>query len=350
MQPVQLGLVGCGVIGQAHLRATANLPQLRFAAVCDVREEAARTAAAQYGIPTVYTNVTDLLADPAIQGVVLALPAHLRTALALAAFAAGKHVLIEKPVAMNAGEVRTLIAARGGLVAGCCSSRMRFLPSAQVAADFLASGALGKLRLVRCRALIAAPPPPATPPPAWRLNRSLNGGGILMNWGCYDLDYLFGLLGWTLQPQRVLAQTWTNIPAYAAYAAPGSDAETHVTALVNCADSITLTYERGEFMPTQTDEAWQIIGEEGALRLRMTPAAQKQLFHDTASARGTESRVLWQGDEEWELVHRGPVADFAAAISEGRQPLTSLEQALVIQQLTDAIYQAATCGECVEVK
>jgi predicted dehydrogenase len=82
----------------------------------------------------------------------------------------------------------------------------------------------------------------------------------------------------------------------------------------------------------------------------MTPAAQKQLFHDSVSAHGTESRVLWQGDEDWELVHRGPVADFAAAISAGRQPLTSLEQALVIQQLTDAIYQAATRGECVEVK
>jgi predicted dehydrogenase len=86
----------------------------------------------------------------------------------------------------------------------------------------------------------------------------------------------------------------------------------------------------------------------------MTPGAQKQLFHDTVSDHGTETRVLWQGDEDWELVHRGLVADFAAAISaapNGRpQPLTSLEQALVIQQLTDAIYQAATCGECVEVK
>lgn len=350
MKPVQLGLVGCGVIGQAHLRAAASLSHARFVAVCDVRKEAAEHAAIQHGIANVYTDVDDLFAAPDIQGVVLALPAHLRTDLALRAFATGKHVLTEKPVAMNAGEVRMLIAARGELVAGCCSSRMRFLPSAQVATDFIASGALGKLRLVRCRALVAAREPPATLPPPWRLNRSLNGGGILMNWGCYDLDYLFGILGWTLQPQRVLAHMWTNVPAYAAYAAPGSDAETHVTALVECAGDIALSYERGEFMPTQTDEAWQIIGEQGALRLRMTPGAQKQIFHDTVSDHGTLSRVLWEGDEDWEPAHRGPVADFAAAIIERRQPLTSLEQALVIQQLTDAIYQAATCGECVEVK
>lgn len=348
-ETIKLGLVGCGVIGQVHLRVAASLPQVQFGAVCDVRADVVQAAAAQYQIAKVYTDANALFADPDIQGVVLALPAHLRTALALAAFAAGKHVLTEKPVAMNANEVRQLIAARGALLAGCCSSRLRFLPSAQVVTDFIATGALGKIRLVRCRAVVAAKTPPTTTPPVWRLNRTLNGGGILVNWGCYDLDYLFGILGWTLHPRRVLAHTWTNVPAYSAYAAPGSDAETHVAAFVECADDIVLTYERGEFMTTQSEETWQIIGDQGALRLRMTPALQKQVFFDSVSDQGTVTQVLWEGDEDWETQHRGPVADFANAILEKRQPATSLEKALVIQQLTDAIYQSAALGQAVEI-
>ena len=50
--------------------------------------------------------------------------------------------------------------------------------------------------------------PPKNPPPAWRLRRDQNGGGILVNWGCYDLDYLFGLLDFRLTPRVALARTW----------------------------------------------------------------------------------------------------------------------------------------------
>ena len=208
---------------------------------------------------------------------------------------------------------------------------------------------LGDLRVVRCRDVIAAGPPPANPPPVWRLNKSLNGGGILVNWGCYDLDYLFGITGWTLRPQRVLARTWTNIPDYAAYAAPGSDAETHVAAFVECADGVALTYERGEFMSTQTDEAWQIIGTRGALRMNMKPQQGKQVSFDRPGPHGTVSEVIWQGDEDWDMQHRGPLADFVEAVRERREPATSLHRALLLQELTDAIYASAAGAGCVEM-
>lgn len=349
LKQIRLGLIGCGVIGQVHLRLAPSIEGATFAAVCDVREDAARAAAERFGVPQVYSDPEALLNDPSIDAVVLALPANLRTALGLRAFACGKHVLTEKPVAMNAAEVRSLIAAQGDLVGACCSSRLRFLPSAQAIAEFIATGALGDLRVLRCRDVIAAGPPPANPPPVWRLNKSLNGGGILVNWGCYDLDYLFGVTGWTLRPQRILARAWTNIPDYAAYAAPGSDAETHVAAFVECADGVALTYERGEFMPTQTDEVWQIIGTRGALRMNMKPQQGKQVTFDRPGPHGTVSEVIWQGDEDWDMQHRGPLADFVEAVRERREPATSLHRALLLQELTDAIYASAAGAGCVEM-
>ena len=117
---------------------------------------------------------------------------------------------------------------------GCCSSRHQFLPSAESATKFIAGGVLGPLRTLHCRCFRAAGERPKTSPPAWRLSNSMNGGGVLANWGCYDLDYLLGLTGWSLRPRLVLAQTWKVPPQFEAHVAPGSDAETHFAAFVLC--------------------------------------------------------------------------------------------------------------------
>lgn len=350
MQRIRLGIIGCGVIGSTHAKCAKTSDRIDLVAVADVREDAARKVAGEHGIPTVHTSAQAMIQDKNVDAVVLALTANVRTPLALQAFAAGKHVLTEKPVAMNAGEVRQLIAAKGKLVGASCSSRHRFLASAAAATKVIADGLLGDLRVVRARINGAAGPPPKSPPPVWRLRTDLNAGGIMSNWGCYDLDYLLGLTGWTLRPRTVLAQTWTIPPQYANRADPASDAETHVAALVRCEGGSVLTIERGEFMPTVADHAWQITGVKGSLRLKLTPGTGNQVLLDQSDEeKGVVSSVVWQGDESWETVHQGPVTDFADAILDGREPLTSLEHALMVQQITDAIYASAKRGDAVNV-
>ena len=271
--------------------------------------------------------------------------------MAISAFAHGKHVLVEKPVAMNSEEAKQMVAARGNLIAGCCSSRHRFLPSFHVVKSFLDSGALGQIRLIRIRAAKPDEGPPKTTPPAWRLRRDLNGGGILMNWGCYDLDYLLGLFDWRLKPKWVAANMWTVPPPFEPHVAPGSDAETHVVALLLYDGGLTVAYERGEYMPTAPEDGWEIIGEKGSLRFKMVPEKGKTVtFHEASTEAGVVPKVIWQGDETWDMVHEGVVRDFVQAVVENRQPATSLEQALLVQQITDAIYESATKGEPVPVR
>ncbi len=294
----------------------------------------------------------ELCADPDVEAVVLALPCHGRFALAMEAFAQGKHVLTEKPVAMNVGEVEQMIEARGDLVAACCSERYRFPEGAQVATEFVASGALGDLREVYHRSFSPAGPPPDGPRPEWRLKRHLNGGGFMVNWGCYDLDYLLGICGWKLKPQTVFGQTWTIAPQLASHVPEGSDAETHYTALIRCEGGTMLKIERGEYMAIGTEDAWQIIGTKGSLRLTMLQTKPKQLIFDEATEEeGCQSRIVWESDEEANvhLVSKGPALDLAAAIREGREPSTTLEKALIVQQITDAVYASAASGEAVSI-
>lgn len=351
MEPVRLGIIGCGVIGSGtHLPTATQSPLFEVVAVADLIEERVKAAAEKFGIDTIYDSGARLLEDERIEAVILGMPTGVRTPLAFEALAKGKHVLLEKPVAINADQVRELISARGDRVVGCCSPRYRMQPSAHAAAECVAGGALGDLRVVRARAVIAAGAAPKNTPPPWRVSRTLNGGGILVNWGCYDLDYLMGITGYRLKPKSVLAQAWPLAPHLSARVAPGSDAENHFIALIRCEDGAVISFERGEFVSAATDEAWQILGSKGSLRLRMLPGKEKQILLDESDAEtGVSTRTLWQGDDDHRTMNAGVLEDFARAIRERRPPHTSLERALVLQQITDAIYASAASGRAVEI-
>ena len=350
MERLKLGVIGCGIMGTTHAMYADQSPRIDVVAVADIDEKKAQTLADQVKTAKPYASAEALINDDAVDAVVLALPACARTELALQAFAKGKHVLTEKPVAMNAAEVEQLIAARGDLVCACCSSRYQFIPSTKIAADFVGSGALGPLREIHLRHFIPARPKPEKLPPAWRLSKAINAGGILVNWGCYDLDYLLGIAGWSVTPERVLAQTWRIAPQLASYVPPESDGETHFAALVQCRDGCVLNIERAEYAFLKDDPAWQIIGEKGSLRLHMLITKGKKIMHDYVTEEdGVVSETLYEGDDNYDMVNAGPVTDFADAILDGREPKTTLEKSLVIQKLTDAIYASAEQGRCVEI-
>ncbi len=357
-QRIRLGVVGCGVIGQIHIRAAKPWPSIDLAAIADLRPDVRKKTADEFGVRRTHAEGQDLIDDPEVDAVVLAMPTCVRTALALRALRRGKHVLLEKPVAMNAAEVREMITARDAHgarrpVVACCSSRLRFQSGADTATQFLATGALGTIRVVRIRAIIPAGGDPATqndPPPPWRVSRSQNGGGFLVNWGCYDMDYVFGILGWRVDPRLALAQMWQIAPQFSHRVAAGSDGETHYAILIRCGDGSVITMERGEQVSTAADSAWQIIGEKGSLRLSMGVGDKQSVIFDDASTReGVVSRTLWEGPQDWTPFLNDPIRDFADAIVGGRPPRTGLEESLLIQRITDAAYRSADTGEAVLV-
>ncbi len=358
MEPVRVGVIGCGVIGSRHLNIAATAPHIELVAAADIIQENRQRAVKRFQPPKMYENDVELLNDDDIEAVVLAFPTQYRTEVALRAFESGKHVLIEKPIAMNADEVEKLIAARGSLTSACCSSRNRFSKSAQLATRLITAGELGELRTVYCRAIVGARQKPDTPRPAWRLIKEMNGGGILVNWGCYDIDYLLGITGWELKPKTVFAQTWTVPQRFESHIAPGSDAETHYTALIRCDGGTVISLERGEFMTMQSHADWQIIGTKGSLKLKMGDGKPESVTHNQTTMEGGVTAAPLPDftiDNDGKKIqgitsqYDTPLADFAAAIRENRQPMTSLEQALVVQKITDAIYTSAERATAVEI-
>lgn len=346
-EPVRLGVIGCGVIGQQHLRGAAESELVDVVAVADISAELAASVAADHGISAAYRNPQELLDRGDIDAVVLALPTRPRQQLALDALAAGKHLLIEKPAAATAGDIEQLQAAQGTAVVACCSARFRTRPVAQTIAKVVASGQLGQIRELHSRGLRSAPPKPVTPPPAWRLSVEANGGGILWNWGSYDFDFLLGSVGWDFTPTVALGRTWPLAPEMVDWAAPGSDAESHGIGLVLGENGTALTIDRGEFLPIRRRSTTEIIGTAGSISIDYEAMDEGDLTVTIVDDSGAIDVLVEPQNDTHAAIPAALLNDFAGAIRNDRSPLTTLDHAALIARITDAICQSSDSQQAV---
>jgi len=134
---------------------------------------------------------------------------------------------------------------------------------------------------------------------------------------------------------------------------PDSDAETHFTALIRCAGGEMIHLERAEYTTTTPSAVCEIVGDRGSLRLDMSATSEEGTTLHTAHPRDDVSSEIICPPEDDEAAASNAVAvyhDFIDAILEKRPCRTSLERALLIQQISDAVYSSAETGEAVRVR
>ena len=197
MKKVVWGVLSTAKIGQQRV-----LPGMKKSALCDIRaiasrnEAAARKAADALGIPKAYGSYEALLADPEIEAIYNPLPNHLHVPMTLLAAAAGKHVLCEKPIALNANEAAALRqAASKVLIAE--AFMVRFHPQWQRARELIRDGRIGSLRVLQMFFAYAN-----LDPVNIRNNASIGGGG-LYDIGCYAI--VAGRYFFDAEPVRAIA-------------------------------------------------------------------------------------------------------------------------------------------------
>lgn len=157
MDRVKWGVIGLGFFGDKHAEVLSSIPHVELAAVCTRREDRLESVAERYGVPGRYTDYRDLLADDAVD--VVSIVTHARDHLAptLAAIKAGKHVFLEKPMALTVGECDEIISALKStgklfMVGHIC----RFDPSYSQAKRAIDEGRIGRVLSISARRNIPA--------------------------------------------------------------------------------------------------------------------------------------------------------------------------------------------------
>jgi predicted dehydrogenase len=327
---LKAALVGVGVAGQVgHIPAWKKLEGVELVALCDRDIEKATRVAQRFGVPVATSNFEDVLADPEIDLVDVCTPNFLHAPLAVAALESGKHVLVERPIARTAAEAEKMVRAaeKAGRHLACALSH-RFREDTKILKRFVDRGELGdvfysKTGWLRQRTDWRTE--------EWRQQKSVSGGGVLMDLGVQMLDLALYVLG-NPKVESVSAS---------AHRAGKAEVEDSLVALLRLEGVGVLNLEVTWGLLMEKDFAYlNLFGQSGAALwnpLRIHKGMHGSLVNVTPAV--DSPRNVYKGAIDAQIAH------FAECVKKGTTPIATGAELLQVMRLVDAIYRSAEQGK-----
>ncbi|AGZ39933.1 Gfo/Idh/MocA family protein [Actinoplanes friuliensis] len=388
MGQLRVGMVGYAFMGAAHSQAwrTVNhafdLPlSARMSVVCGRDEDKVAAAAAKLGWEGHTTDWRALVERDDIDLVDICTPGDTHREIALAALAAGKHVLCEKPLANSVAEAREMAAAaaeaQANGVRAMCGFNYRRVPAVALMRQLVAAGRIGKIRHVRAVYLqdwIVDPNFPLV----WRLRKDVAGSGALGDIGAHIVDLTQFVTGQSITKVSALTETFVRqrpLPTEAAglsAAGNGSAGFGQVTVddaalfLARLDGGAVATYEATRFATGRKNGLRvELNGELGSVAFDFERMNELEFYDATLPT--TEqgfSRILVTEPEHPYLAAWWPpghpigyehsftheMRDLIAAIAAGEDPTPSFADALQVQLVLDAVERSAAASAWVDVE
>ena len=319
--PVRWGLVGCGDISEKRVApALREAPGSRLVAVARAQAHKAADFAARHGASRSYADWRELVRDEELDAVYVATPVRLHAEQAVAAAEAGKHVLCEKPMALDPASCERMIgAARAHRVRLGVAYYRHHYPLVRRLRALLDSGEIGRPVLAGMQAFEPFDAP-AGHPRAWLLRRSESGGGPMADFGCHRVEVLLDLLGPLAEAHGISTR------------ARFREREVEDTCIA------TLRFESGAAAVVTVTHAAQerrdtleIFGTRGSAHVAVLNAGVVRIV--TASGEREESHPPHAN------LHQPLVDDFVAAVREGREPTVTGAVGLEVARAVEAIYR-----------
>ena len=352
-RPIGVAIVGAGGAAGVHAGALGRIPDARLVAVAGATRESARARALAVAHGARHAaDLAEILEDRAVDAVILATPHPLHAAAAIAAAEAGRHVIVEKPMALTATEASRMIDAadRAAVVLSVVSQRRWSAPAQRMKAA-IDEGRIGRAALATVE-LLGWRSPEYYAMDAWRGTADGEGGGVLVNQAVHQLD----LVSWFLGPAAEVDGWIANVNH------PGIDVEDSAVAIVRFAGgalatviasnaqrpglhgrvhvhgtngaSVGIETDRGSSfvagvsLPSEVrNDIWTIPGEEDA------PERWRQ-----------EDRAAMAGGDVLTHHHELQLRDVIEAIRDGRRPAVTGEDGRATVALMAAIAEASRTG------
>ncbi|ASK60706.1 oxidoreductase [Virgibacillus phasianinus] len=355
-EKLNVAIIGCGGIANGkHLPSLSKIDQVELVAFCDIELEKAERAAAEYGCDesSVYEDYKKLLQDKRIDVVHVCTPNISHAEISIAAMEAGKHVMCEKPMAKTSEEAKLMVdaAKRTGrkLTIGYNN---RFRPDSQYLHKVARQGDLGEVYYAKAHAIRRR----AVPTWGVFLDEEKQGGGPLIDIGTHALDLTLWMMN-NYKPKSVMGSVYHKLGktkdaanAWGPWDPEKFTVEDSAFAFITMENGATITLESSWALNSlDVDEAkCSLSGTEGGADmkdgLRLNGERLSKLY-TTKVELGAGGVAFYDGKKESD-------ADLEArlwieSILNDTEPTVKPEEALVVTQILEAIYESARTGKAV---
>ena len=341
---VRFGIIGTGGVAGGGARDFGENPEAELIAVADPSRERRAAFGERFGVPHVLASADELLGMDAVDAVYVAVPNYLHVPLAAQALEAGKHVILEKPLALSRADAEPLVeAARGAGTHFMLGMNQRFTAQVQRARQLVAQGRIGRAYHCKTYWRRRAGIPGIG---SWFTRRELSGGGGLLDIGVHMLDNALFLLD-NFRPRSVSGATYTEFGnrglgegdwGMSERARGQFDVDDFATAVIKLDGGATVLLEVAWAMhlDRSNDMNVELYGTEGAI----------DTYGQRLCRQAADGYHVIQSPDAGELTypHASRMHHFVNVILGREEPCVTLDQVLSVQRVLDAIYRSAATG------
>lgn len=329
MKTYNTAVIGCGMISKNHFKALKNVQNARCVLACDNKPQRARAAMELYGVPAMETDYRKVLENPDIDAVHICLPHHLHAAVAIEALEHGKHVLCEKPMALDPADAEAMIRARdkSGKQLGICLQN-RYNESSRYMKELMDSGRMG--RVIGGRgAVVWNRNPDYYTGSDWRGTLDKEGGSALENQAVHTFD----LLQWLTVPVRTLEASCSTKRHKGII-----QTEDTCDVFMQGPDGERLLFYCSNCYVYNAPVELEIVCENGRIRM-VGNLVTTELNGETQTRDFSSGTVL--GKDYWGSGHGFLIDDFYRKLADGQRFPVGAEEAIVSVRLLHAVYESA---------
>jgi predicted dehydrogenase len=353
---VRVGIIGCGGIANGkHMPSLSKLVNVEIAAFCDVIVERAQNAAAEYGTPDakVYENYKDLLKDGSIEVIHVCTPNISHADISIAALESGKHVMCEKPMAKTAVDARRMLeAAKNTGKKLTIGYNNRFRADSRYLKEICEDGELGEIYFAKAHAIRRR----AVPTWGVFLDEEKQGGGPLIDIGTHALDLTLWLMN-NYEPKVVLGKTHHKLSqtknaanAFGAWNPEEFTVEDSAFGMIQMKNGATIILETSWALNTldEKEAKCTLSGTHGGADmedgLRLNGEKNSRLYTNKVEL-NTGEVAFFKGEAESDAELEARL--WIEAVVNDTEAVVKPEQALVVSEILEAIYESSKTGEAI---
>jgi len=322
---LKIGMAGCGMIARCHYVPDIKICRwAKLVGVCGKGPEEAQSFAEEMGLPRWYKNFETMVTDDSIDAVIVGTPNHLHFPQVLAAAAAGKHVLCEKPMALNMAQAEEMTrVCRAAGVVFMVAHHLRYKACNETTKKMVDTGELGDVSTAHIQWSFNSSQ--SVPNKDWHTDPSLSGGGQIMDVGSHCVDLLTYLFG---PARRVSAFTRSKLY---------QTVEDTSVITIQFQNGVLATAE-GSYVEAGTENSLEIFGNRSSLIV--TGACSTDRYGSLRKLPGGERLKVESGISGY----TAEVDHFARAVLDRFEPISSGEKVLETMRILTAAYTSAESG------